>query len=118
CCGPKFSVKFWISGIAAILQVELITIVVANDLRDERARLDRDGLVNDAAFDRVVAHLDVADERKILAERMADEAVVREQPTQIGMTAEQDAVEIERLALEPIGRRPDAPHGVDDRSLV
>src|SRR6188508_1017856 len=75
CCGPKFSVKFWISGTAGILcvQVGLVARVVADDLRNERARLDADGLVDDAPFRRVVTHLDVADQREVLAERMADE---------------------------------------------
>src|SRR6185503_19075785 len=70
CWGPKFSVKFWISGIALVLQIRLVAVVVANDLRHERARLDAHGLVHDATLFRVVAHLDVADQRKILAERM------------------------------------------------
>src|SRR5262249_41765695 len=38
----------------------------------------------------------------------------REDAAQVGVATEQDAVEIERLALEPVGRRPDADHGVDD----
>ena len=88
-------------------EVGLVAVVVADDFRHERARLDAHGLVDDAALHRVVAHLDVADQRKILAERMADEAVVRQQAAQIRVAAEQDAVEIERLALEPIGRVPD-----------
>src|SRR5512139_3500990 len=109
CCGPKFSVKFWISGTAGILcvQVGLVARVVADDLRHERARLNADGLVDDAALRGVVAHLDVADQREVLAERVADEAVVREQAPQVRMAAEQDPVEIERLALEPVGGAPD-----------
>src|SRR5688500_4685983 len=105
CCGPKFSVKFWISGTTGIpcFEIGLIARVVANDLRHQCARLDADRLVNHAALRRVVAHLDVADHREILAERVPDEAVVGQQAAQVGMTAEQDAVEIERLALEPVG---------------
>src|SRR5688572_6866164 len=120
CCGPKFSVKFWISGTAGILQLQigLVARVVANDFRHERARHDADGLVDDAALGRVVAHLDVADQREVLAEWMADEAVIRQEPPQIRMTAEQYAVEIECLALEPIGRVPHVVDGVDDRPLV
>src|SRR5688572_1201019 len=120
CCGPKFSVKFWISGTAGILQFEvgLVTRVVADDLRHERARLDADGLVDDAALHRVVAHFDVADQREILAERVADETVVRQQAAQVRMAAEQDSIEIERLALEPIGGVPDFVNGIDDRPLV
>src|SRR6185436_11978945 len=89
CCGPKFSVKFWISGTAGILrdQVRVVARVVADDLRHERARLDADRLVDDTALGRVVTHLDVADQREVLAERVADEAVVGEQPPQVGMAA-------------------------------
>src|SRR6185312_3471522 len=66
CCGPKFSVKFWISGTAGILRVQvgLVPRVVADDLRHERTRLDADRLVHDAAFRRVVTHLHVADQRE------------------------------------------------------
>src|SRR5262245_30000425 len=89
CCGPKFSVKFWISGIALILQIGRVTRVVANDLGHQRARLDRHRLVNDAALHGVVPHLDVTDEREVLAERMADEAVVRQESAQIRVAAEE-----------------------------
>src|SRR5688572_15998679 len=97
CCGPKFKVKFWISGTAGILraQVGRVARIVADDLRHERARLDADRLVDDAALGRVVAHLDVADQREVFTERVADEPVVRQQATQIGVAAEQDAVQIE-----------------------
>src|SRR5262245_33840434 len=120
CCGPKFSVKFWISGTAGILcvQVGLVARVVADDFGNERARLDADRLVDDAALRGVVPHLDVADQREVLAERMADEPVVREQTAQVRMAAEQNPVEVERLALEPVGRAPNTADGIDDRPLV
>src|ERR1700741_2688145 len=79
CCGPKFSVKFWISGIARILEIGFVAGIAANPPRRQRARLDRRGPVRDTPFLRVVAHFAVADQRKILAERMADEAIVRDQ---------------------------------------
>ena len=66
---------------------------------------------------RVVAHLDVADQRKVLAERMADEAVVGQHAAQIRVAAEQYAEQIERLALEPVGAGPDAGDRVDHRVL-
>ncbi len=66
---------------------------------------------------RVVAHLDVADQREVLAERMTDEAVVGQDAPQIRMAAEQDAEQIECLALEPVGAGPDAGQRVDDRIL-
>src|SRR5215471_8614172 len=97
CCGPKFRVKFWISGIAGILEVGLIAVVVADHLRHEGPRLDADRLVDDAPLHRVIAHLDVADQREVLAERMADEAIVREDPAQVRVALEQNSVQIERF---------------------
>jgi hypothetical protein len=41
------------------------------------------GLVHHALLVGVVTHFDVADQREVLAERMADEAVVREDAAQI-----------------------------------
>ena len=51
----------------------------------------------------VLAHLDEAGERKILAQRMAFEAVIGEQAPHVGMAGEQHAVEVVGLALEPVG---------------
>src|SRR6188472_685931 len=113
CCGPKFSVKFWISGIAArILQVFLVAVVAADHLRHERPRLYAHWLIDDAALHGVVAHLDVPYQREILAERMADEAVVREEPAQIRVTPEQDAVKVECLTLVPVRRVPNRVHRI------
>src|SRR5262245_11055195 len=42
--------------------------------------------------------------RVVLAERMALEAVVEQDPAQVRMTAEAHAVEVEDLALHPVGR--------------
>ena len=60
-------------------------------------------LVDHALLLVVVAHLDKAGEREILAQRMALEAVVGEDAAQVGMAGEQDAVEVVGLALEPVG---------------
>src|SRR5688572_33229632 len=76
CCGPKFIVRFWISGKAAPLTRE--PRILADHAWHVVARLDRDRLVDHAAGGRVVADLDVAGDREVLAERMADEAVVGE----------------------------------------
>ncbi len=65
-------------------------------------------LVDHALLLLVVAHLDIAGEREILAQRMALEAVVGEDAAQIGMVGEIDAVEIPGLALEPAGGAEDA----------
>src|SRR4029453_13332139 len=92
CCGPKFSVKLRIPatnvglclrcGVSRadrrVLERRLVAVVLADDARHERARLDRHGLVHDAALRRVVSDLDVADQREVLAERMPDETVVGE----------------------------------------
>ena len=57
----------------------------------------------------------MADQREVLAERMADEAVVGEEAAQVRVAREQDAEEVEGLALEPVGRGPDLDQGVDHR---
>src|SRR5262245_29228269 len=102
CCGPKFSEKLRISATSGsrrrVFQRALVAVVLADHARHQRARLDADRLVDDAALHRVVLHFDVADQREILAERMPDEAVVGQQTPQIGMILEQDAVHVERLA--------------------
>src|SRR5258705_13436183 len=56
----------------------------------------------------VVAHLDEACEREILAQRMAFETVIGEQASHVGMADKRNAVEVVGLALEPIGAREDA----------
>src|SRR6188768_2138 len=120
CCGPKFIVKLRISFIRYFcvlfsrFQGRVVAVVVADDFRHQRARLDRDWLVHHALLLGVVAHLDVADQREILAERMTDESIVGEDAAQIRMAREQDAEQVERLALEPVGAGPDVDHRIDD----
>src|SRR5262245_25499337 len=109
CCGPKFSVKFWNSAMAARPRPARLAFL-ADHLRHGHARLDADRLIDDAPARRVVAHLDVAREREILAERMADEAVVGEDAAKVRVASEQDPVEVEGLALVPVRGRPDAGH--------
>jgi hypothetical protein len=48
---------------------------------------------------------------------MADEAVVGQHAAQVRMPAEQNAEQVERLALEPIGP-PRCRHRIDHRLLV
>src|SRR5262249_32362940 len=91
CCGPKFMVKFWISpATGSALLVLLLGLaleparVIAHHPRHQHARLDRDRFVHHATLVRVVAHLDVADQREVLAERVTDEAVVGEQAPEVG----------------------------------
>ena len=49
----------------------------------------------------------MARDREVLAHRVADEAVVGQDAAQVDMALEDDAVEVEGLALEPVGRAPD-----------
>src|SRR5688572_2773447 len=117
CCGPKFSVKFWISDISVHGRRDAVALL-ADHLRHGDARLDGHRLVDDAPQRRVIANLDPAGQRKVLAEWMADEAVVGEDPAQVRMAAEQHAEQVEGLALEPVGRSPDVHHRVDHRRLA
>ncbi len=66
----------------------------------------------------VVADLDVAGHREVLAQRMPVEAVIREQAPQVRVPFEEDAVHVERLALEPVGGWVDADHRRNRRILV
>src|SRR5512138_2920560 len=70
CCGPKFSVKFWNSAMAARPRPARLALL-ADHLRHGHAWLDADRLIHDAPARRVVAHLDVAGEWEVLAEWMA-----------------------------------------------
>src|SRR5438067_9542945 len=64
----------------------LAILRLAHDPRRDLTRLDRHRLIDDASLLGVVAHLDMTREGKILAKRMTDETVVRQQPPQIGMS--------------------------------
>ena len=70
-------------------------------LRNSWLQLHR--LVDDPLLLLVVAHLDIAGQREILAQRMPLEAVIGQDAAQIGMVAEKDAVHVPGLALEPAG---------------
>src|SRR5581483_2892778 len=94
------------------------SLYITDHARHQHARLYRHRLVHDAALGFVVAHLDLADQRKVLAERMPDKAVIGEDAPQVGMALENNAEEIERFALEPIGGVPDIVDRRDDRHLV
>ena len=75
-------------------------------------------LADDSTHLIVVAHLDEAGEWEILAERMAGEAVVGEDATQVRVVGEEHAVHVPDLALEPVGALEQAAYGVDGRQLV
>src|ERR1700754_3146163 len=67
CCGPKFSVKLRISATSGpylrtgrrVFERAVVTVVLADHARHQRARLDAHRLVHDAALRRVVLDLDV-----------------------------------------------------------
>ena len=74
--------------------------------------------VGDALLLVVPAHLDKTGQREVLAQGMAFKAVVGEQPAQIRMALEHDAIEIIGLALEPVGARKDIDDGSDRTILI
>eukprot|EP01092_Planopodium_desertum_P014856 TRINITY_DN7617_c0_g1_i1.p2 TRINITY_DN7617_c0_g1~~TRINITY_DN7617_c0_g1_i1.p2 ORF type:complete len:329 (-),score=116.84 TRINITY_DN7617_c0_g1_i1:34-1020(-) len=92
------------------MSVQTAVVVFADHARRDLARLDRHGFIDDALALGVVAHLDVTREREVLAERVPDEAVVGEDAAQVGVAFEDDAVEIEGLALVPVGTVPEVVH--------
>jgi hypothetical protein len=63
----------------------------ANDPRRDFAGLNGHRLINDPLLLGVVTHFDVAGNRKILAERMPDEAVVGKDAAQVVVPRENDA---------------------------
>src|SRR5271165_6780366 len=63
--------------------------------------------ISDPPGDAVV----VARRAIILAQRIADPILRQEDPSQIGVTDEVDADQVEYLALVPIGRLPDRAQG-------
>src|ERR1700730_2190981 len=73
--------------------------------------VEADRLVEHPLLLVVVADLDETGERKVLAQRMAVEAVVGQEPPHVGMAGEDHAIEVVALALEPVG----AGKHVDDR---
>ena len=76
------------------------------------------GLVDDALLLVVVADLDEAGQREVLAQRMPLEAVVGEDAAQVRMAGEQDAVEVVGFALEPVRRREHRDRRGHRRRLV
>src|SRR5487761_78431 len=96
CCGPKFMVKFWSSGIlGGLLEGFLETWIFAYDARHQYPRFDAHRFVYHALLLRVVAHFHVAGQGEILTKRITYKAVVSEDTPQIRMAAEEDAVQVE-----------------------
>src|SRR5262245_52764251 len=77
-----------------------------------------DGFIDDALRLVVIAHLDIAREREVLAHWVTLEAVVGEDATQIRVAGEQDAIHVVGLPLIPIGRRKQVNHAWHGRVRV
>ena len=90
----------------------------AHHARRDLARLDSDGLVNDPSLLGVVAHFDIARYGEILAERMADKAVIGKNAAQVRMPFEHYAEQIECLAFEPVHAGPDTDERIQHGEFV
>src|SRR5881409_2777741 len=95
CCGPMFRVMVSVRTVFHLLRRELLEIRIGH-----------------GAIGRVVdeRHLLIA-ERRILAQRPAFPGLGQQDARQIGMALEGDAIEVVRLALVPVGGRPDTGNG-------
>src|SRR5208337_1482669 len=77
-----------------------------------------DRFVDDFLAVLVVAALDIAGQREVLAHRMAGEAVVGQDAAQVGLAGKHDPEQVPRLALPPRGGGPDLVHRCDRGALV
>src|SRR5690349_11630806 len=105
-------------GEAKIASFAIPIMLFADDTRRDLAWLDSDRLVDNPLLVRVIAHLDIAAQWEILAERVADKSVVRENTAQIRVTGKHDAIKIECFAFEPVCGRPNAYHRVENGKVV
>ena len=113
CCGPKFMVigLIWVSAISRFFSAFSSPGRVQHafpgaeeiEAAEFLGQLHR--LVDHALLLLVVAHLDIAGQREILAHRMPLEAVIGQDAAQIGIVGEVDAEHVPGLALEPGGGR-------------
>jgi hypothetical protein len=85
----------------------LLPRLFADNARHQSAGLDTDWLVNDPTALWVIADFNMALKWEILAERMADKAVVGEDATQVGMAIEEYAEQVEYFPLIPVSHWPD-----------
>src|SRR6266446_46877 len=92
---------------AASLLIARQRIVRAFPWREEievaKFLVETDGFVKHPLLLIVVAHLDEAGKREILAQRVALKTVVGQQPPHVRMTDEDHPIKIVGLALEPVG---------------
>src|SRR6266849_1905525 len=125
CCGPKLMVKLrrlcsliefanqpkanfrCFCSFATSLLIARQQIVRAFPWREEievaEFLIETDGFVEHPLLLIVVANLDEAGKREILAQRVALKAVVGQQPPHVRMTDEDHPVKIVGFALEPVG---------------
>src|SRR5262249_11466215 len=89
-----------------LLLLRIAVMLLAHHTRHDLPRFNADRLIDNSLLIGVVAHLHVARQRKILAERVPDETIVREDAPQVGVPAEHDPEQIESLPLVPVGGRP------------
>src|SRR5574343_637672 len=113
CCGLKFRVKLRISAMCRIP-----VGVFAHDARGVLARLNGDRLIDHSGLIGVVTHFNVTGNREVLAERVANEAIVGQDATQVIVSDEGNTVKIEGLTLEPVSTRPHASNGVNRRKTL
>src|SRR5262249_3781877 len=122
--------RFTISTLGLLIARQHVVHPLPRALEIEGAKLLRelDGLVDDALFLIVVAHLNVAREREVFAQWVALESVVSQDAAQIRVAGKQDAVHVVSLPFIPVGGREqidDAWHGggrvrlaLDSQALV
>src|SRR5687768_17198021 len=95
CCGPTPSCMVWLPPPAPAL-------APSPSMNSRRVTLSAiaSGLRSDERLPSV--------DRVVLAQRMAHELLVQEQPTQVGMVLESDAEHVPHFTLEPVRDRPES----------
>ena len=93
-------------------------MLFADHARRDLPRFDTDRLIDYPLLVGVVTHFHISAQWKVLAERIADKAVISENAPQIGMTRKNNAIKIECLALEPVSRWPYANYRIHYRKFV
>ena len=87
----KFTAIFFISTIEFPRLLQASIFVFANNAWRDFSRLDRHRLINHALGHFVVNHFDMARDREVFAERVANKAVIRQDAAQIVMAFKHDA---------------------------
>src|SRR5271156_1067411 len=102
CCGPKLMVKLRTSLIASACLPSLLVAgqrIVRTFPRRQEIEIaeflgELHGIVDDALLLVVPAHFDEAGQREVLAQRVALEAAIGEDPAHVRMAREHHAVEV------------------------